>query len=320
MAGEIHPRFAEAAGRIERVFGSRARDVEAREVKNLRRDLEGILGDRERWDTLLLREMFDVLWEGSRRRRRSPDHERIWFNLAGFCLRPGFGYPLDDWRVQLLWSLHDQGVQYHHEARSWSEWWILWRRVAGGLDRYAQERLLDDVASDLQPPAPLPGKRAAGPKKQGYEDEVRLAGGLERVSAERKTEAGEWLLERLKRPSESPETWWAVGRLGARVPFYGSIHNVVSRDAAERWLERLLKLDWGVVTPAPFAATLLARMSGDRERDIDGQIRERVATRLRAVNAPSGWIQMLVEVTELDEADEKRVFGESLPPGLRLIH
>jgi hypothetical protein len=320
MAGEIHPRFGEAAERIERIFGSRSRDVEPREVKALRRDLEAILGDREHWETLLLREMFDILWEGARRRRRSPDHERIWFNLTGYCLRPGFGYPLDDWRLQLLWSLHDQGVQYHREARSWSEWWILWRRVAGGLDRYAQERLLDDVSGDLQPPSSAPAKRAAGQRKQGYEDEVRLAGGLERVTAGRKIEAGEWLIERLKRPSESPEAWWAVGRLGARVPFYGSIHNVVSREVAERWLEGLLKVDWSAAAPAPFAATLLARMSGDRERDIDAGLRQRVVTRLRAANAPAAWLQMLMEVTELDEADEKRVFGESLPPGLRLIH
>jgi hypothetical protein len=28
---------------------------------------------------------------------------------------------------------------------------------------------------------------------------------------------------------------------------------------------------------------------------------------------------MVTEVTHLDEADERRVFGESLPPGLRLL-
>jgi hypothetical protein len=59
--------------------------------------------------------------DGLRRQRRAPDHERLWFNLAGYCLRPGYGYPLDDWRVQQLWSLQDQGVQYVRDARVWSE-------------------------------------------------------------------------------------------------------------------------------------------------------------------------------------------------------
>jgi molecular chaperone DnaK (HSP70) len=108
----------------------------------LRRELEALLGERYSWDTTLLRELFSAFWDGTRHRRRSTDHERVWFNLAGFCLRPGFGFPLDDWHVQQLWSVHEQGVQYAKEAQVWAEWWILWRRVAGGLDRYAQEELL----------------------------------------------------------------------------------------------------------------------------------------------------------------------------------
>ena len=65
---------------------------------------------------------------------------------------------------------------------------------------------------------------------------------------------------------------------------------------------------------------MLSRMSGDRERDLDQEIRARVLQRLRTTKASPSWIRMVKEVTELDEADEKQVFGESLPPGLRLIH
>jgi len=315
----LHPQFGEAAVRIQRIYGARRQGIGAREVKALRRDLESLLGDRESWNTALLRELFGVLWDDMRHRRRSPDHERVWFNLAGFCLRPGFGYPLDDWRIQQLWSIHDQGVQYVREAQVWSEWWTFWRRVAGGLDRNAQEQLMDDISADLQPDAKQP-KRSQGPPKQGYDHMVRLAATLERVHYELKTAAGKSLLQRLKMPSESIQTWWAVGRLGARVPFYGSANNVVPRGVAAEWLEQALKTDWKAVAPAAFAAALLARMSGDRERDIDQTLRKRVAERLRSSDASPSWIRMVEEVTELDESDEKQVFGESLPPGLRLIH
>lgn len=60
-------------------------------------------------------------------------------------------------------------------------------------------------------------------------------------------------------------------------------------------------------------------MSGDRERDLDDALRRRVVERLRAAKAPPKWIAMVEEVTELDSTDASLVFGESLPPGLRLV-
>ena len=311
----LHPRFPEAAARIERFYGSRAPEVEAKEIKGLRADLERLLGKRENWETPLLRELFSVLWAGARRRRRSAEHERLWFSLAGYCLRPGFSYPLDDWRVRQLWNLYGQGVQYHQDAQSWAEWWTLWRRVAGGLDAGAQARLGDQLMLDLRP---LTGK-AAKERQAGVEDMARLAAVLERLPAARKVDLGELLLARLARKGESPQLWWAVGRLGTRVPMYGSAHDVAPAAVATVWLERLLALDWKTVTPAAFAATLLARLSGDRERDLDEALRARVSQRLRAVKAPASWLRMLEEMVTLDEADTGRVFGEALPPGLRLV-
>lgn len=311
----LHPRFPEAVARLERFYGSRASDVEPKEIKGLRNDLERLLGKRESWETPLLRELFGILWSGVRRRRRSADHERLWFSLAGYCLRPGFGYPLDDWRTQQLWSLYSQGIQHGQDAQTRSEWWTLWRRVAGGLDATAQARLAEDLLTDLRP---LTGK-AAKDKTPGIEDMARLAGVLERLPAAQKVALGQMLLARLARKGESPQLWWAVGRVGTRVPVYGSAHDVVPVAVAADWLERVLALNWKEVTPAAFAAALLARLSGDRERDLDDALREQVIRRLRASKAPLSWMQMVEEVVELDEADAGRVFGESLPPGLRLI-
>ncbi len=149
---------------------------------------------------------------------------------------------------------------------------------------------------------------------------VRLAGSLERIGVDLKIEVAGWLLQRLHKPSESVETWWAVGRLGARVPFYGSSHQVVPRDVAAAWLQPLFSLDWKVVGPAPLAATLIARRSGDRERDLEPELRDKVVARLHGAGAPVTWIHMVEEIAELDNADEQRIFGDSLPPGLRLIH
>jgi len=315
----IHPRLEEAIARIELIYGKKSKNVTPKSVKGLRTELEKILGSRQQWDTPLLRELFGALLEGARHRRRSAVHERVWLSLTGYCLRPGFGYALDDWRIEQLWRLYRHGIQFITEIQNRTEWWTLWRRVAGGLDCEAQETIFADIGRFINPTSARQKKIAAQLKKQGYEEMVRLAAVLERLSVERKTEIGGWLLKRLQKPSEPNQSWWAVGRIGGRVPFHGSSHNVVPKETAVEWLEQMFAYDWKKVLSIGFAATIIARMSGDRERDIPDEARKRVVERLRAMKAPASWFAMVERMSELDEADEKRVFGEALPPGLRLI-
>ncbi|MGF6535430.1 molecular chaperone DnaK (HSP70) [Paraburkholderia sp. GAS206C] len=319
VSGEApHPALPKALELIDRAFGSRSQKVDSREVKRTRAELEQVLGPRASWNSALLRELFNALWERAKRRRRSADHERLWLNLAGYCVRPGFGYPLDEWRVEQLWSLFDDGIQYINDSQVWSEWWTLWRRAAGGLGESEQLDVLD-AAAFMQAAGTARSKLPFDPAKSGYADMVRLEASLERVPAERKIELGARLIERLAKPSENHQGWWAVGRIGARRPFYGSAHSVVPPDIAEQWLETILTLDWRKVEPAAFAAVQIARMTGDRSRDLSAEIRASVIKRLETAHAPANWIAMVRETVELDEADEGRVFGESLPPGLKLI-
>ena len=81
----------------------------------------------------------------------------------------------------------------------------------------------------------------------------------------------------------------------------------------------MLALDWKAVEPAAFAAAQIARMSGDRTRDLAPELREQVARRSIASKAPASWAAMVQNVVQLDEADQRRSFGEALPPGLRLL-
>ncbi|WP_118178806.1 Hsp70 family protein [Paraburkholderia phosphatilytica] len=310
--------LAHAIELIERSFGARAAEVAPGEIKRLRAQLEQTLGPRDQWDLAQLRALFDALWERAKRRRRSADHERLWLNLAGFCARPGFGHPLDEWRVGELWTIFDDGIQYIHESRVWSEWWTLWRRAAGGLSEDAQLQLLDAM-DFLQAASIKKRKLPFDPAKVGYADMIRVQASLERIPVERKIELATQLFERLRKPSEHAQTWWAIGRIGARMPFYGSAHRVVPPEVALSWLDQVLELDWKKVEPAAFAAVQLARLTGDRSRDLPDDAREAVAKRLATLGAAPVWITMLREVVELEAADSGRVFGESLPAGLKLI-
>ena len=316
---ETHPKANEAAELIRLVFGKKTRVVDTKQIKGLRTDLEKILGKRESWATPLLRELFAALLEGLPHRRRSDAHERVWLSLTGYCLRPGFGFPLDDWRVEQIWAIYALGIQHQNESQNWTEWWTLWRRIAGGLNAEAQGTLFDALADFINPEKAKRGNLPTLAKKRGYEDMLRLAAVLERLPLNDKIALGGWLLTRLGKPGEPAEIGWALGRVGARIPFHGGLNCVLPRETAEAWLSTLLDYDWKNVTTAGFAATLVARMTGDRERDIGEDLRIKVIDRLRTAKAPESWLAMVREVKELDEADEKRIFGEALPPGLKLL-
>ena len=316
------PRVKEAIEKIERIFGGKAQKVDAKEVRQLRQHLERGLGGRESWDTPLLRQLFDALLQRARGRRRSAEHERVWLNLAGYCLRPGYGDALDPWRIEQLWALFDTGVQHHKDNQVCAEWWTLWRRVAGGLSTQQQLRLLDDFAFNLQADAAQRGSRPVTLVNGSDDDMLRLGASLERIPGAYKAEVGAWLIKRLqKADSEAADTntLWALARVGARQPFHGSAHEVVDSATVAEWLTMLLALDWKKTEPAAFAATHLARMTGDRSRDIADDLRSTILARLKAVGAPPLWQAMVSEVTQLDEAVTRRMLGEALPPGLKLI-
>ena len=328
---ELPPQLSAAVEKIDRVFGTRSKAVDPKEVRQLRAGLEQLLGRREGWATPLLRRLFDALMERAKGRRRSAEHERAWLNLAGFCLRPGFGDALDSWRIEQLWAMFEAGVQYHKDTQVRAEWWTLWRRVAGGLDTEAQLRLLDDFAFNLQADASERGKRPITLVDASEDDMLRLGASLERIPSAYKAEIGNWMMERIeaipraavKLDAKALATYtrylWALGRVGARQSFHASAHEVAPLEVAEEWLNKLLLLDWKKIEPAGFAATHIARMTGDRSRDVGEPVRAEVLRRLSAAGAPAHWSAMVHEVVELDQASETRMLGEALPPGLKLI-
>ncbi len=313
-------RFQDAKDLVEKFFGKKPSDVDPREVKGLARSLERILGEREAWTLPMLRELWSVLWAGAQKRRRSVDHEKQWLMLASYSLRPGFGAALDDWRAKETFTIFPQGLQFHQDKAQWDQWWILWRRIAGGLDEAAQASLCESARPWLAPvPAGKSRPRPKGPRVEGFEELVRLVASLERVPVGLKREVGGWLWSRIESGQPGGSSFWVLGRLGARVPFYGSAHLVLPTDDVEEWIERLLQRDWSAAKDAPFATAMLARATGDRARDVSQALRGRVIERLEAAKANASWTAMVRAPVALAQADEQRLFGDSLPAGLQLV-
>jgi len=318
-----HPRLPEALAAIDRVYGGKKQQgVDAKEVRQLRATLERLLGDRAAWPTPLLRTLFGALLQGAKRRRRSAQHERTWFNLIGFTLRPGFDDPLDGWRMQQMWELFGPGIAHSDDSQQWSEWWTLWRRIAGGLDAEQQQMVYDVIAYYLQPAGGTDIPAPEGPRMQAPDELLRMAASFERIAPADKTQFGGWLLQRLRQsPRPAGELWWALGRLGARQPLYASVHHVLAPTIAQDWLAQIgdIAPDWVRQEAAAFAVAQIAQATGDRARDLPEPVRAHIAEQLEAGQAQSSWVAMVRDVMVLDEADQRRVFGEGLPPGLVLV-
>ncbi|MDL5036063.1 Hsp70 family protein [Comamonas resistens] len=309
------PRLTEAVAQIDRIFGTQAQEVTAKEVRQLRQSLEKLLGPRETWDAGLLRALFDALLTRAKRRRRTADHERVWLNLAGWCLRPGAGAELDGWRIAQVWALYAQGLGYPKEASNWTEWWVFWRRVAAGLNEAQQMELLEDVAGHMQKAVQKNSKSSHG----SYDDMLRLFAAMEAVPWQYRQEMGRWMLQRLKREGETVQTWWAIGRLAARQSLAANAHLVMPPEAAQEFLNATLDQDWRKNETAMFAAVQMACMTGDRARDLPDEARAQVLEKMRSSGAPERWIAMVEQVVQMQAEDQKRSLGDSLPPGLVLL-
>jgi molecular chaperone DnaK (HSP70) len=309
-------RFDAARELVDRAFGKARSDASGREAKDLLRDLDKALGERAQWTAETSRALFDVLLQDARARRRSADHERVFWLLAGFCVRPGFGDPLDAGRVAGLFALWDERLAFPVEARGWQQLFIAWRRAAGGLDEAGQTHIRDFVDPHLAP-SEAGLKR---PKKPALslDDALDMASSLERVTPARRAELGGWILERTW-TDRDPRLWAALGRLGARVPAYASVHHVVAPHVAERWLDHLLREKWDVVPAAMTAAVQIARRTGDRARDVGDRTRQEVDRRLVAAGAEPDALRVVREVVEIGERERVAFFGDALPLGLRLV-
>jgi molecular chaperone DnaK (HSP70) len=293
----------------------------------LTKRLEELLeAKRDSWPTSALRRLWEPLAEAIEARKISPEAEARWLNLAGFCLRPGFGDPLDEWRLKRLWSINYSGLAHFKNPQNWVEWWTLWRRVSGGLTAAWQNEVFHEVGGYLHPSlkrgkGPKPGR----PKPTGHEtaEQWRLAASLERLDPATKEKIGAAVFAETPAGLPPKPQTAALARLGARRPLYGPLNAVVPRTTAEGWIARVLSADWAADPDgAAFAVAQMARMTGDRAIDIDDAMRAKVIDRLSA-GGPGRYdhlLKLVAEVAELRAEDRTQLLGDQLPAGLRLVN
>jgi hypothetical protein len=202
------------------------------------------------------------------------------------------------------------GLTYANQVQAEIDWWIFWGRVAGGLNRNQQTDVYQRLSGSLLPRG---NKKPQRLNAALLREMWRTASSLELLPIGTKTELGEALVKRVKVGDFKESELWCLSRLGARKLFYGPINLVVPPATATRWVEALLK-----VANTGDALASMARRTEDPTRDLPGQTRDAVRTRLQTL--PNA--ERLMAVFEGEEEDERtlgRIFGEELPSGLVLV-
>ena len=273
--------------------------------------LEQTMGlGRNSWPLSAIRQLADAFLATVDGRKKSPAYEVRWLNLAGFLLRPGFGYPGDDFRIEQARRIYSSGLTYGNQAQNEIDWWIFWGRVAGGLNRNQQTDIYQRLSGALLPRG---NKKPQRINPALLREMWRAASSLELLPIGTRTELGEALIKRVKAGDYKESELWCLSRLGARKLFYGPINLVVPPATATRWVESLLK-----VQAAGDALAAMARRTDDPTRDLPQATRDAVRAKLQTL--PHA--ERLLAVLDGEEEDDRtlgRIFGEELPSGLVLV-
>jgi hypothetical protein len=275
------------------------------------KSLERILGSpKSEWNGPLLRALWPALEERLDDRRLSVDHEEAWLIMAGFLLRPGFGVVRDGLRMDSLWRLRDRG-QCFPGRRIKSQEYILWRRVAGGLTRERQNKLLagelDRIRSGKAP-----------------DELVRLAGSLELIPHDMKAELVRCFIDiavTLARAKRLCAPYLAaLGVLLNRTPLNAGPETVVSPDLVEQAYLAFQGFDWTTPELLDLQTLFLraARVVDDRSLDVPMALRGQIANKMEKSGVPALQTATIKGFMPAGRSDRASLYEESLPPGLIL--
>ncbi|MEY4243413.1 MAG: hypothetical protein RLZZ245_998 [Verrucomicrobiota bacterium] len=305
----VSPATLDAAQkRILSIFSKHLSSNDPLTATRLLKSLEEILGlPKAQWNLFLIRALWNSLKRCFPCRANSVDHEEAWLILAGYFLRPGFGAEMDPSRVDALWRVHHEGLA-HSDKRVKLQEFILWRRVAGGLDRTRQQAIID---------AELPKLRS---QKNPAAELVRLAGALERIDPASKLELIDLFLQKSLQLTEqgayAAPYFVALGLLLNRTPLHSGQENVVSPEIVARAFSQLRDLDWKKTAELPELFLRAARVTDNRALDLPRPLRKEIIRKLEKAGIPAFKVYRIEEYVPIDRSERVSLYGEALPPGL----
>jgi molecular chaperone DnaK (HSP70) len=295
---------------IDLHYGRRKSEEVSRSPKGILKALENLARkNRDEWDISFMRALWPPLGRGLTRRGRSLEHEVAWLGVAGFILRPGFGYPLDDVRIAEAWKIAESGLAFPRENASKAASLIFWRRIAGGLTTEQHGVLFEKFINDLKQAPPYTGEL------------VRLLASLERVDDDRKRQLLESVISKLSAGKiESSAGIWSIQRLLTREPALGSLDTVVPGRLVSEWLPLLERIPQAKLQKNDWIKVLatLAQRTDDPRRDVPEESRRAIIKRLRVLGAGQPDLDRVEQASQLSAREVGQLLGDNLPSGIQL--
>ena len=276
---------------------------------NLLKELEYILHrKKDAWNRIWLRSLWEPLFGNITRRQLGPEYEAAWLNAAGYFLRPGYGVTLDDFRIEQLWNIRELELSHPKEKFVREQYYIMWRRVSGGLGKGAQAALYAEVLPLLKTHV-----------KQANEP-FQMASTFELLPQPAKSELLGLLLEGAEQKKEKhcEPYLWALGRLLSRVPLYAGEDAVMPPAAVEECFRRLKDWDWKTpnLRHCTTLVALACRKINSRTLDVPPDLRAQVIEKMIASGAKEHLIEQVRSYLPVKKEDLNLLFGETLPAGL----
>jgi hypothetical protein len=226
--------------------------------------------------------------------------------------------------MQQAWKLYFEGLAFPKDPQCRNEWWIFWRRVAGGLAAGKQAQMYQQVWPHVQASKSSKKKPSAEFLKHlrpGEDVEIWMTlASFERLPSETKVEIGRQLLDKFGKQPPSSRELWALSRLGSRKAVNGPLDRLVPPAEAVAWLQTLLSLDLQPTEHLAYCLVLLAQRTGDRARDVPEEIREQILRWLAQLPDTDRFRELLMNAeSSFDQREQAWIMGESLPAGLVLF-
>jgi hypothetical protein len=187
------------------------------------------------------------------------------------------------------------------------EYWILMRRIAGGLSPNFQKSLFESYGwyvTGSKQGLKLPG---LSPSTQEQKEMLRAFVSMEFLEIQDKIVLFEPLFRRLKSGSLPGADFWMLQRLSTRRPYYAEPNRVLPVAMAHGLLEYLAGLEKPTLHHSRLALKLLSRR-GHRDFAIEDQ-------KIKKFCQVFGFVGL---EDDEDNVEEGYGFGEGLPLGLRL--
>lgn len=302
----------DAQEKIENLFDGKGSAIKPDRIMESLEDSLAL--PRREWSTSLLRGLWNSLSKGASNRKRSNEHEARWWNLAGFFLRPGFGFPLDDFRLKELWKLILGDLKAAKTLECHIQQLICFRRIAGGLNKGQQMQIASEII-------PLVFNKKSGKidvkgksELYLYSERLRALAALERIDLSIKIRLGDALIQRILKGEALSFDYWALARVGARHLLYGSVGQVVPRDVCSKWIEQLLKSEHKDEEQLFFVLSQLARKTDHRELNLSNELLSKITDHYPDERLKN----LLLNQQPLTQSEQEHVFGDGLPSGLSL--